>query len=55
MKWYWWVVTVILALNGLLIAMIGLALAFARVRKSRAARAEADAAAEEDRTKEETN
>jgi TRAP-type mannitol/chloroaromatic compound transport system permease small subunit len=55
MKWYWWVVTAILALNGLLIALIGLALAFARVRKIRAARAEANAAAEEDGTKVEIN
>jgi len=45
MKWYLWVVTVILVLNGLLIALIGLALALARLRKSRAARAEARAEA----------
>lgn len=45
MKWYLWVVTVILVLNGLLIALIGLALALSRLRKSRAARAEARAEA----------
>lgn len=51
MKWYLWVVTVILVLNGLLIALIGLALALSRFRKSRAARAEARAITEEKGTK----
>jgi mannose/fructose/N-acetylgalactosamine-specific phosphotransferase system component IIC len=55
MKWYWWVVTMILALNGLLIALIGMALALARVRRSRAARAEANAGDDENGTKTEVN
>jgi hypothetical protein len=43
MKWYWWAIIVILALNGLLIALIGAALALSRMRRNRAARADAKA------------
>lgn len=40
MSWYWWVLVIILALNGFLIGLIALALALSWWRKSRAAREE---------------
>jgi hypothetical protein len=37
MKWYWWIVASILAINGLLIALIAAALVFDKFRKAREA------------------
>lgn len=51
MKWYWWIVTLILALNALLIAIIAVGLGLAQVRKGRAARAEAKIAAAREEAK----
>jgi len=40
MEWYWWIGIGILALNGLLIALIAFALVAMRLRQKRAAQAE---------------
>jgi uncharacterized membrane protein len=37
MKWYWWAIISILAINGFVIILIALALVADRIRKSREA------------------